>query len=278
MATPLQNFKSKLGIGTPRMKGVGYNYSPTILQQGQTPQQVGQDFTDTITDRKDAGANIYNTNRQEGTNRLATDLVNKSAGLKFDEFGRPELKLADFSEPGKTTVNNIGERGQLALQTEEAKKAFQDAVAMQDLSQYGFNGSIQVGGSGSGTSIPGAASGNKGAQAAEKAMQVMRNHTPYVWGGNSLSQGVDCSGLVQQIYRGLGIQIPRTTWEQAKHGKRVSVNDIRPGDLVFYNKLGHVGIYVGNGKIVHAANSKLGVIQSNLTNSNGAPIMVLRPY
>lgn len=277
MADPFSNFKNKLGIGQKRQKGTGFDFTPTIMSQGNDP---GQQFVDKIVGRKDAGANIYTTQRQENTNRLATDLVNKSAGLKFDEFGRPELNLADFGEPSKTIVNNIGQRGDLATQTEEAKRAFKNAVTMQDLAQYGFTGSIKVDGSNfsGGTSIPGAASGNKGAQAAEKAMQVMRNGTAYVWGGNSLTQGVDCSGLVQQIYRGLGIEVPRTTWEQAKHGKRVPVSDIRPGDLVFYNKYAHVGIYVGNGKIVHAANSKLGVIQSNLTNSNGAPIMVLRPY
>lgn len=275
MATPLQTFKSKLGIGTPKMKGVGYNFTPTILQQGQSQSDIGQAFADKVTGRKDAGANLYNTGKQENTNRLATDLVNKSAGLKFDEFGRPELNLANFAEAGKTTVDNIGERGNLALQTEQAKQTFKNAVTMQDLGQYGFSG--YAGGT-SGTSVPGASSDNKGAQAAAKAMQVMRNGTNYVWGGNSLVNGVDCSGLVQQIYSQLGVKIPRTTYEQAKNGKKVSINDIRPGDLVFYNKFGHVGIYVGNGKIVHAANSKLGVIQSNLTNSNGSPLLVLRPY
>jgi cell wall-associated NlpC family hydrolase len=113
-------------------------------------------------------------------------------------------------------------------------------------------------------------------------MQIAANKVPYVWGGNSLTQGVDCSGLVQQLYAKMGIQVPRTTYEQAKRGKQVPVSSIRPGDLVFYRPGSrgpeHVGIYVGNGKIVHAANTRLGVITSNLNNSNGAPMLVLRPY
>lgn len=276
MATPLQSFKSKLGIGTPTQKGVGYSYTPTIMAQGQSQNDYGQQVLDKLTSRKDSGQTIYDNMKQQGTSRLASDLVNKSAGLKFDEFGKPQLNLADFGDMGKTTVKNVAERGNLATQTEEAKAAYRQAVAMQDIGSYGLSGDFSV--SGTGSDIPGASSDNVGAKAASMAMKVAQNHTAYVWGGNSLSTGVDCSGLVQQIYKQLGISVPRTTYQQAKNGKQVPVSQIRPGDLVFYNDYGHVGIYVGNGKIVHAANSKLGVITSNLTNSNGAPLMVLRPY
>jgi cell wall-associated NlpC family hydrolase len=271
MAGQFDAFRAKLGIGKSTQRGVGFNYSPTILQQGNNP---GQDFLDKLTSRKDAGQNIYTSNKQEGTSRVAQDLVNRSAGLKFDEYGKPELKLGDFGNMFQSRVKGISERGNLATQSAEARRAFQNAITNQNLGQYGFTGSISV----SGSDIPGATSDNVGARAASMALQVQKNGTPYIWGGNSLSTGVDCSGLVQQIYRQLGVSVPRTTWEQAKHGKQVSVADARPGDLVFYNKYGHVGIYIGNGKIVHAANSKLGVITSNLNNSNGAPLMILRPY
>lgn len=276
MATPFQNFTTRLGIKNPSQKGTGYNFTPTILGQSQSQSDVGQQVLDKLMGRKQTGQNIYDSQKQETTNRVATDLVNKSAGLKFDEFGKPQINLANFSESGKTRNQGIGERGSLALQTEEAKSAFQQALNMQNLGSYGMTGSFSV--SGNGTDIPGASSGNVGAQAASMAMKVAQNKVPYVWGGNSLSNGVDCSGLVQQIYRQLGVNVPRVTYEQAKNGKQVSVNQIRPGDLVFYRNNGHVGIYVGNGKIVHAANSRLGVITSNLNNSNGAPTLVLRPY
>lgn len=257
------------------MKGVGYNYTPTILQQGNTVDSLGQAFSDKLGGKKDAGKSIYDTMKQQNTSRLANDLIQKSAGLKLDEFGNPNLNLTDFSGVAKNQIGNIGHFGDLATQTAEAKNAYQTAVTTQNIGSYGF--SSYAGGT-SGSVIPGATAGNKGAQAAAMAMQVQKNGTPYQWGGNSLSQGVDCSGLVQQIYGKLGISLPRTTYEQAKFGKQVSVNQIRPGDLVFYNKYGHVGIYVGNGHIVHSANSRLGVITSNLTNSNGAPLLVLRPY
>jgi cell wall-associated NlpC family hydrolase len=272
MPTPFEQFKSTLGINRPSLKGVGYNYSPTILQQGNDP---GQAFLDKLSGRKTAGQNIYSTNKQENTNRLANDLVQKSAGLKVDEFSRPQLNLADFGQMGQSLNKSITEHGNLATQTAEAKNAYQTALTNQNLGNYGFSGGASV----SGSDIPGATSNNVGARAAALAQKVMKGHTPYVYGGNSLVNGVDCSGLVQQVYRQLGIKLPRTTYEQAKAGKVVSVNDIRPGDLVFYGgDYHHVGIYVGNGGVVHAANSRMGVITSNLWNSNGKPTLVLRPY
>lgn len=82
--------------------------------------------------------------------------------------------------------------------------------------------------------------------------------TPYVWGGNDLSGGVDCSGLVQQVYKHFGIDLPRTTYEQIGEGAPVGVKGLRAGDLVFFDTDGnsktadHVGIYLGNGKMIHA--------------------------
>jgi hypothetical protein len=81
--------------------------------------------------------------------------------------------------------------------------------------------------------------------------------TPYVWGGNDLSSGVDCSGLVQQVFKNFGIDLPRTTYDMIGEGKPVSIKGLRPGDLVFFDtssKSGadHVGIYLGGGKMIHA--------------------------
>lgn len=272
MANQFQAFTSKLGIQNPGLKGKGYNYTPTIVPQGQS--SPGQQLFDKITNRKDAGQNIYSENKSEITGRLGQDLVNKSSGLKLDEWGKPDIQLANFGDIFSDRLKGIDQSGKLALQTEQAKTAWRNANEMQNIGSFGF-GSYE---GSTGTDIPGASSNNVGAKAASMAMKVMKNHTRYVWGGNSLTNGVDCSGLVQQIYRQLGVNVPRTTYEQAKSGKKVSVANIRPGDLVFYRGLDHVGIYVGNGKVVHAANPRLGTIQSNLNNSNGAPSLVLRPY
>ena len=79
--------------------------------------------------------------------------------------------------------------------------------------------------------------------------------TPYAWGGSS-PRGFDCSGLVQYAAASAGISVPRTSRAQATVGTPVSRADLRPGDLVFfYDPVGHVGIYLGDGKMVHAPTS-----------------------
>ena len=75
---------------------------------------------------------------------------------------------------------------------------------------------------------------------------------PYVWGGASPRTGFDCSGLVQYVYGKLGVSLPHYTVSQFRHGRAVARSRLRPGDLVFFSGLGHVGIYAGHGKYIHA--------------------------
>ncbi|MEU6816506.1 C40 family peptidase [Streptomyces sp. NPDC046860] len=78
--------------------------------------------------------------------------------------------------------------------------------------------------------------------------------SPYVWGATG-PNAFDCSGLIQAAYRSAGISLPRTTYAQINAGRRVSRSQLRPGDLVFfYSGISHVGIYVGNGRMIHAPN------------------------
>ena len=111
-----------------------------------------------------------------------------------------------------------------------------------------------------GAVAPGADPNNRGAQAVALAKKSLGVN--YVWGGNSLTQGVDCSGLVQQVYGRIGIQLPRTSTDQAKYGKIVpNLQQALPGDLILeyspyepqgLQQFGHVGIYVGNGMVIEA--------------------------
>ncbi|KUN08636.1 hypothetical protein AQI95_08160 [Streptomyces yokosukanensis] len=78
--------------------------------------------------------------------------------------------------------------------------------------------------------------------------------SPYVWGATG-PNAFDCSGLVQAAYRSAGITLPRTTYAQINAGRRVDRSELQPGDLVFfYSGVSHVGIYVGNGQMIHAPN------------------------
>ena len=105
-------------------------------------------------------------------------------------------------------------------------------------------------GNSSNTSKPGNASA--GQKIANKGCEYIGN--PYVYGGNSLTNGIDCSGFVQQIHAKFGISTPRNSTSLRYGGKAVAVSDMMPGDVVCYE--GHVAIYIGGGQIVHASNSK----------------------
>lgn len=95
--------------------------------------------------------------------------------------------------------------------------------------------------------------------------------TKYVWGGNSLTSGIDCSGLVQQVYKHYGIDLPRTTYEQIGKGTPIGIKGLKPGDLVFFDTNGkqsgpdHVGIYLGDGKMIHAPRPGKSVEVVNMT-------------
>ena len=98
-------------------------------------------------------------------------------------------------------------------------------------------------------SVPVANPGVGHPQAASIALQYLG--VPYVWGGSSPS-GFDCSGLVMYVYGRLGISLPHYTVAQWSATTPISMSQIQPGDLVFFDGLGHVGIYIGNGQFVHA--------------------------
>lgn len=95
----------------------------------------------------------------------------------------------------------------------------------------------------------------------------------YIWGGNSLTDGVDCSGLVQQVFKAFGIDLPRVTYDQIGVGASIKTKDLQAGDLVFFdtdktkNGPDHVGIYIGGGKFIHAPRPGKGVQISSLTDS-----------
>ncbi len=92
----------------------------------------------------------------------------------------------------------------------------------------------------------------------EYAMQFLGN--PYVWGGTDLEHGTDCSGFTQGVYAYFGYSLPRTTYSQVNSGTEIdSLADAQPGDLLFYHDTGHVAIYIGDGKIVHASNHRDGI-------------------
>lgn len=97
--------------------------------------------------------------------------------------------------------------------------------------------------------------------------------TPYVFGGNSLTRGIDCSGLVQQLFRQVGVEMPRTAAEQIHVGQPIhNLAELRPGDRLYFTdrarqRVTHTGLYVGDGIFIHASRSGGGVNTSKLEGS-----------
>ena len=123
------------------------------------------------------------------------------------------------------------------------------------------SGSSDSGGSSSGSSSSkadgsgsGSASGS-GQAVASYACQFVGN--PYVWGGESLTNGADCSGFVKSVYAHFGVSLPHSSGALRSVGRGVSVSDMQPGDIVCYS--GHVAIYIGGGSIVHASSPSTGI-------------------
>lgn len=140
-----------------------------------------------------------------------------------------------------------------ARRQEEARKAAEQKKKSEEQSKKEEKPSVSTS-KGSGT----------GKEIAAYAQKFTGN--PYVWGGVSLTNGADCSGFVYTIFGQFGYSLPRQSRDQAKAGRKVSIDERQPGDLIFYtnskNVVNHVGIYIGNDKIVHAANSRQGIIIS----------------
>lgn len=114
------------------------------------------------------------------------------------------------------------------------------------------------------------ASSGLGQKIANFALQFVGN--PYVYGGTSLTNGADCSGFVMSVFQNFGISLPRTSGEQGQCGTNVGgIGNAIPGDLVSYS--GHIGIYIGNGQIVHASSAKTGI---KVSNASYRPILSVR--
>jgi cell wall-associated NlpC family hydrolase len=95
----------------------------------------------------------------------------------------------------------------------------------------------------------------------EYAKQFVGN--PYVWGGTSLTKGADCSGFVMSVFKKYGISLSHSSKAQANEGTKISLSELKPGDLIFYGNssgsINHVAIYIGGGQIVHASSPKTGI-------------------
>ena len=170
------------------------------------------------------------------------------------------------------------EEERLAAEAAARAQAEAEALAKRPLQENSnaANSSAQTNrGNSGGQQKPGTGGGAQessglGQQIANFALQFVGN--PYVYGRTSLTNGADCSGFVMSVYQNFGISLPRTSGEQGQCGTDVGgLGNAKPGDLVSYS--GHIGIYIGNGQIVHASSAKTGI---KVSNASYRPILSVR--
>lgn len=168
---------------------------------------------------------------------------------------KEEITMEMLSLPGE--VSEVEQEQQEKKEEKEEKIIITEEEVTEDGNAYSINLAATE------TSVP----YNEiiSNQVINYALQFVGN--PYVYGGNSLTNGTDCSGFTKLIYANYGVQLYRSARDQSYNGTRVGLSNIMPGDLVFsgYNGvIGHVAIYIGDNKIVHALNSRVGIVVTDL--------------
>ncbi|MFE3251539.1 NlpC/P60 family protein [Streptomyces sp. NPDC059209] len=179
--------------------------------------------------------------KQKVQNKLAA-----ARSLLSDLTAEEKARLAALERKKEEEARRKAE----AKAEEEAAERKRQEEARQEEAPATGGGTDTGSGSGGGSGVT---DGTYAAKA-EKVLAFARAQIgkPYVWGATGPSS-YDCSGLTGAAWKEAGVQLPRTTWDQVKVGKRVATADLLPGDLVFfYDDISHVGIYKGDGKMIHA--------------------------
>ncbi len=178
-----------------------------------------------------------------------------------------ELTVKGQKESGWYKVKANGKTGYVAEEFVEVEKVYQEAESKaEEEARLKAEAAKKASSSGSssGSQSSSGSTSSSGQAVANYALQFVGN--PYVWGGSSLTNGADCSGFVMAVYRNFGVSLPHSSSALRSSGRGVSYSEAQPGDIICYS--GHVGIYIGNGQIVHASSAKTGIKVSNATYKN----------
>lgn len=207
----------------------------------------------------------------------------KSEIANFDsQLSAARAKVSEYQQKIKEQNAQIKRLQEEAARAAAAKRAAKNAAKAAETSNKSNNsndsaassknyddedddsddsdGGGSSGGSSSGGGGGSSSGGGSGGSIASYGMQFVGH--PYVSGGNSLTNGTDCSGFVNLVHAHFGISTPRQSDALAGGGRSVSESDMQPGDVVCY--YGHVGIYIGNNQIVHASTERSGIKVSNM--------------
>lgn len=262
-----------------------YDYDRSMLTEYQeTVKQVAELKTTLEQEQQDMVA--LKDNQEHQSAELEKMLNVKRATM--DDFDTKLAQAEALASQYKQTIQKqneiiVAEQARIAAEEEERRRQEEERRRQeeerrrqeeerrrQEQQQQQGSGSGGSSGGSSGDSSGGTDDGGanpdyrtniSGQEVVDYAMQFVGN--PYVWGGTSLTNGADCSGFVQSVFRHFGISLPRTSYEQRSCGQGVSYSNAQPGDLICYS--GHVAIYAGGGRIVGAQSSAVGIATQNAT-------------
>ena len=205
----------------------------TLLDRLSTASKVDQDMNDTLAEHEAEQANLADLQR--------------SAGAEVAALAGAERELAALK---KQVDEKVDAAQAMVLQLTAEQRA---ALEAADGGSAGFDLS----------ELDGVTANAKALAAVKYAVSKVRG-SQYVWGASG-PRGFDCSGLMLAAYRSVGVSLPHSSRAQYNVGRAVSRSELKPGDLIFwYRPIHHVGMYIGNGKIVHARNTRSDLVIQTL--------------
>lgn len=232
-----------------------YAYDRKMLEEYQAAKEYVQQVWNRLEDEK---SELEASRHELEEEQAYMEELLEEKKLEYDNYNVQIAKAKQEAAAYKTRIKQqtaqikkLEEEERKRREEEERKRREAETAASGGSSSSSSSSSSGGGGS---VSIPSGGSAS-GQSIASYACQFIGN--PYVAGGTSLTNGADCSGFVWRVFKDKGYSIPRTSWEIRNAGSEVSYSGAQPGDVICY--AGHVGIYIGNGNIVHASTERTGI-------------------
>ena len=235
------------------------NYAATVQEVAQLKESLEEQ-------KSELEAAEYELEHEKDSLQVSLDEQKELAADYEVQLAKAKQEAAAYKAKIKqqnAEIQKLASQEAARKAEEEARKREEEAQKKKQNSQSAQNSSngTATASSGGAKTVPPKIGGGSGSDIAQYACQFVGN--PYVPGGTSLTNGADCSGFTQSVYRVYGYSIPRNSSSQRSAGREVSYEEAQPGDLICY--AGHVAIYLGNGRIVHASSVKTGIKYGNAT-------------